>query len=420
MYCANCGKELVKGANFCTACGSRSAVAERMVAAEEVAPAEVGGVSSALASGRSRSRLRMSPLVLLVLVLALTAGIAAAAYYVYTEVYQPSLAQDEANEYEDASNDELSDGGGAVTDASNASNDFLFNGWWQSVGQTQSIFHHIENGVEYIYQIPPDVMAAFPVDEWDDYAFNSKRTVESTAHFEVGEVGAAVEPCDAISFEGGVTFLMFASDIDTLVRQDIDGSNYSVSGSLVRMHDIPRKLSELAEQTEVASASTVQAENYHFAFDHFEFELPEYWRDRVTVEQEDGRTVIYAKDVHDAGYGGALAWVWTGGEDATRAKGDVGSKWIYDHEYAPGQYVIVWAATPAVCVVSTMITDGCSLEESVAKVCRDMPPDLFEEFIDLSSGGRLSTVDITVPNKEGVGELDCYAFDAFPPLIDVR
>ena len=93
MYCSNCGKELVEGANFCTSCGSRSAAAERMAAIGEKAPEETGGVSAALASGRSRSRLRMTPLILLVLALALTAGVAAAAYYVYTEVYLPSVRQ---------------------------------------------------------------------------------------------------------------------------------------------------------------------------------------------------------------------------------------------------------------------------------------------------------------------------------------
>ena len=115
MYCANCGKELVEGANFCTACGSRSVVAERMAAPEEATAEATGGVSTALASGRSRSRLRMSPLVLLVLVLALTAGIAAAAVYVYNEVYLPSVGQEKG----EADEQPVTDAGGtAIANAS--------------------------------------------------------------------------------------------------------------------------------------------------------------------------------------------------------------------------------------------------------------------------------------------------------------
>lgn len=107
MYCANCGKELVEGANYCAACGSRAAVAERMAAVDETTPEKTGGVHAALESGRSRSRLRMTPLILLVLALALTAGVAVAAYYVYTEVYLPSV--------ENMPNESRSSAGGEAT-----------------------------------------------------------------------------------------------------------------------------------------------------------------------------------------------------------------------------------------------------------------------------------------------------------------
>ena len=106
MYCAHCGKELVEGANFCSTCGARAGAAGRVAAAEGLpgkAPEATGGVSAALASGRSRSRLHMPPIILLALALALTAGIAAAAYYVYTEVYLPS-AQNDARNADDAPN----------------------------------------------------------------------------------------------------------------------------------------------------------------------------------------------------------------------------------------------------------------------------------------------------------------------------
>ncbi len=99
MYCAHCGKELVEGANFCSTCGARAGAAGRVAAAEGLpgkAPEATGGVSAALASSRSRSRLHMPPIILLALALALTAGIAAAAYYVYTEVYLPSAQNHQA------------------------------------------------------------------------------------------------------------------------------------------------------------------------------------------------------------------------------------------------------------------------------------------------------------------------------------
>ena len=419
MYCAHCGKELAEGANFCTACGSQASVAERLAIAEEMAPEEMGGVSAALSSGRARSRLRMSPMILLVLALALTAGIAAAAIYVYTQTQLPNSERNVVADYEDIRGFESEGTVDSPVDTSTAV-ERLFNGWWRSAGSTQSIFHHISNGVEYIYQVSPDVMASSPVDEWDDFVFDSKRAIESTKHYESGETGAATEPLNAITFEGGLTYLMYASDENTLVMQNIDGTGYSVSGSLLRMVDIPDTLSKLAEETEVVSASATAEEVSHFSFEHCEFDLPEYWRGKVIVEQKNDRVTIYAKTVHDAGYGGALAWIRLGDENATIAHGDVASRWVYDREYAPGQYVIVWAATPATCVVSGMITSGWSLEESIAEMYRNMPRDLFDDYVGLSSGGRLSANDITVANKGSVFERDCYALDSFPSLIEVR
>lgn len=91
MFCANCGSKLVDEARFCPTCGRQVLEVEPgMDMSAETPSNNAGGVSKALASGRSHSRLRISPLILLVLVLALTSAVAAASYYVYTQVYLPS------------------------------------------------------------------------------------------------------------------------------------------------------------------------------------------------------------------------------------------------------------------------------------------------------------------------------------------
>ena len=105
MYCVNCGNELVDGARFCSACGWHAVDEPAVAVAAEASGEEIGGVSAALASGRSRSRLRITPLILLVLVLALTSAVAAASYYIYTQVYLPSVERGSYEAYQASEND---------------------------------------------------------------------------------------------------------------------------------------------------------------------------------------------------------------------------------------------------------------------------------------------------------------------------
>jgi len=296
VYCAHCGKELVEGANFCSTCGARAGAAGRVAAAEGLpgkAPEATGGVSAALASGRSRSRLHMPPIILLALALALTAGIAAAAYYVYTEVYLPSA-------------------------------------------QTNS-------------SISYDVAAE-----------------ESSQNAPAAE-------------------------------------------------NVP-----LAENSPAAESAPPE-EDYHFDSNHYGFDLPNYWRGRVIGEQDGDTTVIYPKAAYDAGYRSwQLARISLGDEMAARPGGDVSSIRIFAEEYQDGQYVITWATTPALFVVSMMISDGATLEESMALMGDDAPLDLVADYVDLSSGGILGLDDLTVENQMKVTEQSCYARSALPPLIGIR
>lgn len=109
MYCRNCGTKIKDGAKFCTECGSPAvqpvAATSAMLAEAEVIienaqeQLQAEGIAAVMQEGQRRSKAKMSPMILIALVLALMAGTAFAAYYVYTEVYIPyRAAQDAQNE----------------------------------------------------------------------------------------------------------------------------------------------------------------------------------------------------------------------------------------------------------------------------------------------------------------------------------
>ena len=116
-------------------------------------------------------------------------------------------------------------------------------GWWQSVGQSMSVYHHFSNGTDYVYQQSFDDRSVFTFTDSQSY------TVET---FEAGSLSFTSDSGVAVHVANGGTYINESGNPSMLVCRNMDGSGYSGSGSLVRLEtgEPPATLSELAAQVE--------------------------------------------------------------------------------------------------------------------------------------------------------------------------
>ena len=122
------------------------------------------------------------------------------------------------------------------------------NGWWQSVGQSGSVFHHFVDGIDFIYQRDFDDQNKF------SYLDTRGYTVEP---FSAGELSFTDDSGVAVHFDDGGTYILEDGDEGFLTCRNMDGSGYSGSGSLARPStgDIPEGLVKIVSQVE-GSGST--------------------------------------------------------------------------------------------------------------------------------------------------------------------
>ena len=116
-------------------------------------------------------------------------------------------------------------------------------GWWQSVGQSQSVFRHFSNGTVYIYQRDYNDRSVFSYVNADTY------TVEP---FEAGTLSFTDEAGFAVHVSNGGTYIFVNSESNVLTSRKMDGSDYSGSGSMTRPEpgEVTDTLLALAEECE--------------------------------------------------------------------------------------------------------------------------------------------------------------------------
>lgn len=127
---------------------------------------------------------------------------------------------------------------------------FQINGWWQSVGQSGSAYHHMVDGTDYMYLYDPS--------EGSGPLYQGKRTVVSFDRYAAGEIPAANEPCNVVTFDnGGQTYIQYDSSMNLLTCMNPDGSGYSITSSIAKVTNVPEQLLSFAESSEHQSGETI-------------------------------------------------------------------------------------------------------------------------------------------------------------------
>ena len=147
-----------------------------------------------------------------------------------------------------------SDGG----DGNNSDNNSIENpsvsqidGWWQSIGQSGSMYHHMVGGTDYMYR--------YDQSDSSSPSYVGKRTVVSFDRYAAGEIPAANESCNVVTFDNdGQTFIQYDSSMDTLTCRNPDGSGYSGTSSLAQASNVPEQLLSFAEEAERWSGEPVE------------------------------------------------------------------------------------------------------------------------------------------------------------------
>lgn len=130
MFCRQCGSEIPNEAKFCTFCGTKTVAPKpredegldpRKAKESNTAPdkgaatdeSETSSLKAAVEQNKKRSRRRMPMILLVALALALATSVAYAAYRVYTDVWLPYQAEQEAQSRQ--SDNSVGSDGDAIT-----------------------------------------------------------------------------------------------------------------------------------------------------------------------------------------------------------------------------------------------------------------------------------------------------------------
>lgn len=226
MYCTKCGSPNDDASSFCTACGAalKSAQPSERVSIPPQAPANPPkGPGKAIAIA----------IVLLACIVAIVAL-----------VIRPGCADDSAVPPESTSST-IYEPEPEPEPEPTPDNAMLerVNGWWQSAGQSGSIFHHFVDGTDYVYR------RSF--DDQNKYSYEStlSYTVEP---FEAGQLEFTDDSGVIVHVDDGITYILEDGEEGLLTCRNIDGSGYSGTDSLARptTGDIPDGLLEVVAQVE--------------------------------------------------------------------------------------------------------------------------------------------------------------------------
>ena len=127
------------------------------------------------------------------------------------------------------------------------------------------------------------------------------------------------------------------------------------------------------QQAEEAARQAEERARYLVDCDAYSFEIPEYWRDKVTVRQ-DGTTAI----IYPTGAPNRLCTVYVRPSSETAA-GDIGNSLIYQTPLANGSTLVVWAPRWAYLVAEAQ--DAGTAEED------GYTAELAQTLVDLQTGG---------------------------------
>ena len=241
MYCTKCGAYSEDSASFCRACGNPL----------KKAAAPGSGQTPPPSAGPPKSR---SPLVAVLIVLAVLACIG-----VGIGLYLSQSGDDGGEVIDDTSSGTFeldSQSSGSADDGPSAEDAAMesVDGWWQSVGQSMSVFHHFVDGVEYIYQRDFGDHSVFT------YSGSRSYTVEP---FDSGTLDFTEDSGVAVHVKDGNTYILENASPTYLTCRNMDGSGYSGSGSLTRPDstEITDSLLDLAAQVEGSGSTTTASPN---------------------------------------------------------------------------------------------------------------------------------------------------------------
>ena len=158
---------------------------------------------------------------------------------------------------------------------------------------------------------------------------------------------------------------------------------------------------ETPQATDNSKGTDAEINSLHVETDDFEFDIPEYYQDKVEWSSESSDGLDQLVTVHRKGHPDqALFWVWTStNSDDVEMEGDVGTH-VVDYIEKDGKYIGVsstnWAYMTAYYV--TQDVDESYTEEDL------------RELVDLSTGGRYTFEQVIKmgPEEVGVPDIDFY------------
>ena len=164
-----------------------------------------------------------------------------------------------------------------------------------------------------------------------------------------------------------------------------------------------------AEQEAQAAAERAQ---YLVSCDLYEFELPEYWRGKVTVRQ-DGTTAI----VYPTGSPNRLCTVFVRPASETSA-GDIGNSLIYQTPLANGDMLVLWAPRWGY-LVAEAEKNGTAAEKGYTA-------EMAQTLVDLQSGGTQTyaavkaDVDAHGSKADSIFAVDDFLNETLVPSIELK
>ena len=164
-----------------------------------------------------------------------------------------------------------------------------------------------------------------------------------------------------------------------------------------------------ADQEAQAAAERAQ---YLVSCDLYEFELPEYWRGKVTVRQ-DGTTAI----VYPTGSPNRLCTVFVRPASESSA-GDVGNSLIYQTPLANGDMLVVWAPRWGY-LVAEAEKNGTAAEKGYTA-------EMAQTLVDLQSGGTQTyaavkaDVDAHGSDADSIFAVDDFLNETLVPSIELK
>ena len=225
MYCTQCGAPNDDTSSFCTGCGA---------ALKNVQPGEPVLIppQPPVNPPKGPGKVIVVALVLLVCVIAVIAL-----------AMRPGCADESMPDPNPTSSTTIEPGPQPESEPANSAALERVNGWWQSVGQSGSLFHHFVDGTDYVYQ------RSF--DDHSKYSHEATRsyTVEP---FKAGQLDFTDDSGVAVHVDDGATYILEDSEEGLLTCRNMDGSGYSGSSSLARptAGDIPDGLLDVVAQIE--------------------------------------------------------------------------------------------------------------------------------------------------------------------------